>query len=154
LDDDARGLPGMEEGLPPLGILQPHADGIESGVTYLSEGGLDVRDLESQVMGPRTAVVEEATQEGVCLGFPRLKDLDPGSVGVPELSGAESDVDPSRMPCPTQLMDVARPGVGPAFDGDGDVVETSGDVVVMLRGRRVHRLQVAVSVLLLSTRHL
>jgi Asp-tRNA(Asn)/Glu-tRNA(Gln) amidotransferase A subunit family amidase len=152
LDDDTGGLPGMEEGLPPLGILQPDADGIESGVTYLPEGGLDVRNLEGQVMGPRTAVVEEATQERVCLGFPRLKDLDPGSVGVLELSGAESNVDPSRMPRPSQLMDVARPGVGPSFDGDGDVIETSGGVAVTGRGRRGHRLQVAVFVLLLSTR--
>jgi hypothetical protein len=85
----------MEEGLAPLGIVQAHADGIESGVTHLPEGGLDVPHFERQVMGSRTAVIEEATQERIGLGLPRLKDLDSGSVGVFQLGGAESDVDPS-----------------------------------------------------------
>ena len=57
----------------------------------------EVGDLEREVMRPGSVAVEEAAQERIVLGLPRLEDLDACRIGELQLGGTEADVEPPEL---------------------------------------------------------
>src|SRR5438067_1622156 len=113
----------MEERLLPERVGHVDVDGSVPGRFSGRQPAGQVLELERHVVRTGAAAVEEAAEEVVALDQVGLEHLHAHAVGVAQLARSEARPLPTRHPPATEKPYEPRPGVGPLFDGDGDVVE-------------------------------
>ena len=113
----------MEERLLPERVGHVDVDGPVPGHFSGLQPGSEVLELERHVVRTGTGAVEEAAEEIVALDQVGLEDLHAHAVGVAQLARGEAGALATRHPPAPEKLHEPRPGVGPLFDGNGDVVE-------------------------------
>jgi catechol 2,3-dioxygenase-like lactoylglutathione lyase family enzyme len=145
LDDDAGPVLWMDEGFLPVGIGDIDVHWPIAGPFRRRQSGVDVCDIEGQVVRARAIVVQEAAQEVVALDVVRGEDFESCPGPEPKLGWRKAGRKAAGEPLAAEVSDVAGKGLSMALDRNRDVIEVHGVsghsmmlVETSLRSQAVH----------------
>jgi hypothetical protein len=111
----------------PLGIRDVDVHGMEAGGAHPRQRGVEVADLEREVMRPVAVAGDEARQEVVAFDFPWFEELDRHAVALvraePYLHGPKADRLATEDHAPAELAREKAEGVGRVGGGERDVIK-------------------------------